>query len=120
MWTLMVTGSREWQDKWAVEWNMAQQWKAAGSPSECSLMHGDARGADRIAADIAESRGWVVTSFPADWDKFGKKAGFVRNEEMLRYYPDHVVGFMLQGSIGTHHALMHAQMLGIPRTVIFG
>lgn len=120
MWTLMVTGGRTWKDVSPINWNMAQLWKAAGSPAECTLIHGDARGADRIAATIAAERGWVVRSYPADWDNLGKVAGMVRNIQMLDSKPDHVLGCMLTGSIGTHHALLHAQLVGIPRTVIFG
>jgi len=37
------------------------------------------KGADHFAEHIAESRGIPITIFPADWDKHGKKAGFIRN-----------------------------------------
>ena len=121
MWKLMVTGARDWSDRDAINRAMAQCWLDAGSPAECTLIHGGAKGADTIAASIAAEHGWVVHVFPADWDGLGKKAGPMRNSEMLESgRPDHVVGCLVLGSIGTHHALRHSQILGIPRTVIFG
>lgn len=47
-------------------------------------MHGRARGADTIAAKIARELGWVVRGYWANWDLYGKSAGFKRNQKMLR------------------------------------
>ena len=49
------------------------------------LVHGGARGADTLAMLWAEKRNIQVRCFPADWDKYGKKAGYIRNKQMAEY-----------------------------------
>lgn len=41
------------------------------------------RGADLLANDIAKQWGWTIESYPADWDRYGNRAGPIRNAEML-------------------------------------
>ena len=43
---------------------------------------GCARGVDTEAAFIAKMRGIPVKEFPADWDLYGKRAGYIRNAQM--------------------------------------
>lgn len=38
---------------------------------------GGARGVDRLAAEYAALRGIEFTEYPPDWDKYGKRAGFI-------------------------------------------
>ena len=47
------------------------------------LIHGGARGADSMAERWAEKRDIPMKVFPAQWDKYGKSAGYVRNKQML-------------------------------------
>lgn len=76
------------------------------------LIHGNARGADSLAAQWAQDRSIPTRAFPADWKKYGKSAGFRRNEQMLREgKPDLVVGF--PGGKGTGHMLQLARQAGV-------
>lgn len=51
-----------------------------------AYIHGDARGADREAANcLTENDIGPVIPFPADWDKFGNVAGPIRNKVMLEW-----------------------------------
>jgi hypothetical protein len=64
------------------------------------IIHGAAKGADSLAAAWARDNGVVEFKFPAEWSKYGKSAGFLRNTEMLESgKPDLVIGF--PGSTGT-------------------
>lgn len=45
----------------------------------CYIIHGDARGADRLCRDWAVSRGIPHEAYPADWGVYGKAAGAIRN-----------------------------------------
>jgi hypothetical protein len=74
---ILVTGSREWCDEALVRRHLARY------PKETVLVHGDAHGADRIAAKIAKSLGFIVRPYPAAWETLGRAAGGVRNQEML-------------------------------------
>lgn len=49
------------------------------------VVSGTARGIDRLGELWAERRGIPVKRFPADWNKHGKAAGFIRNREMAIY-----------------------------------
>lgn len=121
MWNLMVTGSRSWTDETTINTVLARLWHAAGRPEHATLIHGGCRGADLIAASIVDGRaGWEIREYPADWDGLGKRAGMVRNIQMLDSGPDHVVGFMHRGSTGAFHSLEQAQRRSIPHTIVLG
>jgi ABC-type sugar transport system substrate-binding protein len=77
-------------------------------------MHGDCRGADKIAAAQALDLGFWVEAYPAEWDKHGKKAGILRNLQMLKQNPDVVLAFRRNGSRGTTHMIEAAKAKGIP------
>jgi len=49
------------------------------------IMHGAAKGADTLAGDVAAEFGVRCKAFPADWNAHGKKAGPIRNQQMLDY-----------------------------------
>lgn len=46
---------------------------------------GDAPGVDRLGAKWADKHHIPVKHFPADWDKHGKAAGPIRNDQMAKY-----------------------------------
>ena len=50
--------------------------------SDIHIIHGGARGADSLAARYAKEKQLQVKVFKADWELYGKSAGFRRNVEM--------------------------------------
>ena len=80
------------------------------------LMQGGAAGADYIAKTWAEKRGVTVHTIKADWKKYGRSAGPVRNGEMLKWGPDVVIAF--SGSIGTED-MKNKAMNSKVRVVVF-
>jgi len=46
------------------------------------IVSGNAHGADKMGETIAEEQHWPIKRMPADWDRYGKAAGYKRNEEM--------------------------------------
>lgn len=77
------------------------------------IIHGAARGADTMAGDYGYASKIPVRTFPADWDQYGKRAGPIRNHQMLAEKPDLVVGFIGPNSRGTKHMLDIAKKAGI-------
>lgn len=75
---------------------------------EITVLCGKARGADRLGEKYALERGYNIEYYPADWDKNGKKAGFLRNEEMAKH-ADALVAFWDGNSHGTKHMITTAQ-----------
>lgn len=77
------------------------------------IIHGDARGADRMAGAWAVSHAIPVRKFPAKWTLHRKAAGPIRNRQMLvDGRPDVVVAF--KGGVGTHDMIDQAERRGIP------
>lgn len=76
------------------------------------LIHGGARGADELAAEWAVSRNISVACFPANWYKYGKGAGSIRNKQMLdEGHPDIVVAF--PGGKGTANMIKLSEAAGV-------
>lgn len=75
---VLVCGSRDWFDWGPIERELAKL------PPGTIIVHGGARGADTIAGEVARRLGFEVRRYPADWDRFGKGAGPIRNAQMLR------------------------------------
>jgi hypothetical protein len=76
------------------------------------LVHGAAKGADSLAGAWATARKVRQLAFPADWKKYGRKAGPIRNVQMLREaVPDLVVAF--PGGVGTQHMIGIARKAGV-------
>lgn len=57
------------------------------------LIHGEAKGADRRAAEYCRSKGVHTAGVPALWDVLGKPAGYKRNSAMLLLLPEYCVAF---------------------------
>jgi YspA, cpYpsA-related SLOG family len=118
---LLVCGSRTWTTRiqlgWEIEGIVAQHF---GEP--IVVIHGGARGADRLAGELARARGWRLEVYPARWDTEGRAAGIRRNLRMLRDgLPDLVVAFVdkpLAHSRGTAHMVAIARAAGLPVHVI--
>jgi hypothetical protein len=71
---------------------------------EIEIVSGTAYGADQLGECYAVEKGLKVKRFPADWDKHGKRAGYLRNEEMAKY-ADALVAFWDERSSGTKHMI---------------
>jgi hypothetical protein len=60
--------------------------KALIDPSMITeIVSGKARGIDTSGEVFAESKGIIIKTFPADWNKYGKGAGHIRNKQMAVY-----------------------------------
>jgi hypothetical protein len=81
------------------------------------IIHGAAAGADTIAGEEAKALGHAVTVHPADWHQYGRAAGPIRNDTMLREHPDieRVYAFHddLTRSKGTNDMIRRARAKGI-------
>ena len=52
------------------------------------IVSGGARGADTLAIRYAKEKGFPYKEFPADWKRYGKSAGYIRNSEMHKFISD--------------------------------
>lgn len=114
---ILVAGSRTWTFKDWIADELDSVVYAAGikNPADVTLVSGACpRGADRIAEEHATMRGWTVERYPADWTRYGRRAGFVRNQAMVDLGADVCVIFVRDGSAGATHTGRAAEKAGIP------
>jgi hypothetical protein len=100
---LLITGDRGWSDRETMMRVIYGIFKQYGG--QFTVIHGNARGADKMAGEIARELGLDVLVFPAEWDKYGKSAGPIRNQQMINEgHPDRAVAF--------HNDLKHSRGTG--------
>lgn len=56
--------------------------KALSKQTEIEIVSGTANGADKLGEKYANDNGYPIKQFPADWDKYGKSAGYKRNAQI--------------------------------------
>jgi hypothetical protein len=108
---ILFCGSRDWTDRKAI----ADVMKLL--PKGTVIIEGEAPGADSIAREEALRLGFIVVPFEANWKKFGRAAGPIRNARMLdQGRPDAVVAFHddIEASKGTKNMLKQAREAGLP------
>jgi len=81
------------------------------------IVSGTANGADILGERYAQEKGYEVKKFPAKWDEYGKKAGYMRNQEMGEY-ADGLIAFWDGKSKGTKHMIDIANKKGLKVRVI--
>lgn len=138
---LLITGSRSWKDYErlchcldSIAEQFAIHSKDRYIKEGLTLVSGHAYGAD------AMGEAWFVTKFPleqpeiwkADWRKYNRRAGIVRNTAMVDSWPDAVVGFLMpcdkdscvnvgrHWSHGADHCSTYAESKAIPTTRFYG
>lgn len=79
---VIIAGSRSFSD---YSFLCLKCDKALSSQTEIEIVSGTANGADKLGEKYAEGKKYPIKRFPADWDKYGKSAGYKRNEEMAKY-----------------------------------
>lgn len=107
---MLVCGGRDYEDGIAVFRALD---RAHAHRPITLLIHGAQRGADRWGERWAKSRGVPFKPYPADWDRYGKAAGPIRNSLMLAEgQPDGVTAF--PGHEGTADMVAKARRAGLP------
>lgn len=81
------------------------------------IVSGTAKGADLLGEQYAKDRGHSVKKFKPDWASLGKRAGFIRNEQMAQY-GNALIAFFDGESKGTKHMIDTAQKLGLPMKIV--
>jgi len=99
---LIIAGSREFTDFKLMLETMTEAGLNADAVTE--VVSGCAHGADRLGEKWAVGYGIPIKRMPADWDAYGKRAGFIRNGEMAEY-ADACIVFWNGTSRGTKHMI---------------
>ena len=105
---VIIAGSRDFNDFSYLQGYMATLPPWIGIDE---VVCGEAKGADTLGKQWAELHGIPVKSFPADWDRLGRRAGPMRNVEM-GIYADGLIAFWDGKSSGTHHMIKYMESEG--------
>ena len=111
---LIVAGSRSFSNYKLLCWNLD---KIINGNNEVEIVSGTAQGADKLGEYYAQTHGFAVKQFPANWNKFGKSAGYRRNEEMAKY-ATHCIVFWDGESRGTKHMIDLANKHNLELTIV--
>lgn len=76
------------------------------------IINGSAKGADKLSTTFAVAYSIPFRLFPANWDRYGRQAGYFRNIQMSNENPDLVVAF--PGGRGTQMMIDISKEKGIP------
>jgi hypothetical protein len=82
-----------------------------------SIVTGMARGADNLGYLFSIKHGIVKYCFPAEWKRYGKRAGFIRNEQMGNF-ADGLLAFWDEKSSGTKNMIHYMGKLNKPVHIV--
>ena len=114
MMKIIIAGSRDFNDYELLKSKLDKAKKHYG---EFEVVSGMARGADSLGERYARENSLPIAEFPADWDKHGKKAGFLRNADMADY-ADGCIVFWDGVSKGTQHMINLAKQKEIQLAIV--
>lgn len=85
--------------------------------ADVTIISGGAKGTDSLGEKYAKEHNISLEIYPADWEKFGKRAGPVRNSQMAET-GTHLLAFWDGVSRGTKNMIEQAEGKGLKVTVI--
>lgn len=125
---ILFTASRHLRDRTPVHTGLENTVAQVPEEQPVIVMQGGARGGDRFADEWAQAHRPRIKprEYPAQWEKFGNRAGRLRNEEMVDRHPNVCLAIILacvspkcdrtepHGSHGATHCADLAETDGIP------
>lgn len=113
---VLICGDRDYTNKGRIKYALAN----LGAQTDV-IIEGECIGADLLGAEIGEELGISIERYPAQWHRFGRAAGPMRNKQMLNEgKPDIVLAFHnnILKSHGTKNMIMQSLRQGV-RVVLY-
>jgi hypothetical protein len=110
---LLIAGGRDFNDRAAMMTALQTLFEAGHIDPSVELICGMARGADMLGHQIFKDAALPIHVFQPDWNGLGKRAGFVRNEQMGDV-ADLALIFWDGQSKGTKHMIDYMRKLNKP------
>lgn len=109
---VICAGDRHWRDRNFIEIELGKL------PSGSVIITGDCRGADALVAECAAELGLTCWIYEAEWDKYGRAAGPIRNQAMIDENRDADLFMAFHDNVkkskGTRDCARRASAAGIP------
>lgn len=109
---LIVAGGRDFNDYQRVEKVLFDFVERLDGDYHINIVSGMARGADALAVQFCRHHGVNLIEMPADWNTYGKSAGYRRNTQMAANSHG-LIAFWDGHSRGTSHMIETAQNKGL-------
>ncbi len=97
---IVIAGSRDYQNYSEAKQFIKECLKKANLKENPVFLSGGCRGADRLGEQFAADFGFEIRVYPAQWEKYGKAAGPIRNK-LLAEECDVLISFWDGKSRGT-------------------
>lgn len=117
---IIIAGSRDFNNYELVQQYLGN-YLSKLNKQDVEIISGTARGADKLGELFAERNGISCVKFPAQWDLYGKSAGYRRNAEMASYAADAygvLFAFWDGTSKGTNHMINLGNKMGLEVHVV--
>lgn len=108
---LIIAGSRNFDDYSYLTAKLNILLSQTKTP--ITIISGCAHGADMLGEQYAKECGYPIIHKPANWNKYGKQAGYLRNLEMAKI-ATHCVVFRVNASKGSSLMIDIAQKHNLP------
>lgn len=112
---VIIAGGRDFEDYALLKEKCIKLF--ANKMQDLEIVSGLARGADTLGVRLSKDIGCYLKKFPAEWKLYGRRAGFLRNEQMGEY-ADALVAFWDGKSSGTKHMIQYARRIGLDVRVV--
>lgn len=99
---VIIAGTRSFQDYELLQSYV--DYMLSRTTDVIEIVSGGAKGADALGECYAKEHGYRLKIFPANWEQYGKAAGYRRNAEMAAY-ADALIAFWDGKSRGTMHMI---------------
>jgi hypothetical protein len=109
---LIVAGGRSFVNRQLMDESINQTIAELPDQYSVSIVSGMAKGADQLGHEWALQNKCKVYKYYADWDTYGKRAGYLRNQQMCDV-ADGLLAFWDGISKGTLHMITIARNKGI-------
>lgn len=116
LYPIIIAGSRDIQNYFLISENL-DRLIPLETREKIEVVSGCAMGVDTMGEWWASANHIPIVKFPADWDTHGKRAGYIRNEEMAKYSKC-LIAFWDGNSKGTKHMIDLAKKYNLKLKVV--
>lgn len=107
---VIIAGGRDFDDYRLLKATMDKL--LCNITDEITVVCGQAKGADTLGEQYAMEKGYTIDYYPAQWKLYGKRAGYLRNEQMAQN-ADALAAFWNGESRGTKNMIELAKRYGL-------
>mgnify|MGYP001766150652 CR=1 FL=1 len=114
---LIVAGGRDFNDYETLSHVLFELSENEYANEAISIVSGMAKGADALGFKFAKENNIQLYQFPADWKRYPRSAGYMRNADM-GLFADGLLAFWDGKSKGTAHMIRFMQAANKPVHII--